>query len=74
MILLQMVLFPLITNKSQFIKDRLYVYNLFKMKTALKIGIIGTGNHGSRYARHIINDQPCFSLTIPDLKICLPQW
>jgi predicted dehydrogenase len=28
------------------------------MKRTLKIGIIGTGTHGSRYARHIMNDVP----------------
>ncbi len=32
------------------------------MKTALKIGIIGTGSHGSRYVRHIINDSSALKL------------
>lgn len=32
------------------------------MKKTLKIGIIGTGTHGSRYARHIMNDVPGLEL------------
>ena len=32
------------------------------MKKALKIGIIGTGTHGARYARHIMNDVPGLEL------------
>ncbi len=31
-------------------------------QTTLKTGIIGTGKHGSRYARHIINDIPGLEL------------
>lgn len=29
----------------------------------MKVGIIGTGAHGSRYARHIVNDLPVLRLT-----------
>lgn len=33
-----------------------------RMKKTLKVGIIGTGSHGSRYARHIMNDVPGLEL------------
>ncbi len=32
------------------------------MENTIKIGIIGTGTHGSRYARHIMNDVPGLEL------------
>lgn len=38
------------------------VNQYLRMKKTLKIGIIGTGTHGLRYARHIMNDVPGLEL------------